>query len=161
MNKRSIFAAIVGLIMISMLIAPAFAKGPSKAKMGQNGNGKWEYLEEFDVAQKFNPMGIMYVGPDYGAGSTPTTTTDGTVIDIINSSFLMEIVKWFDYYDYTDKDFNLLKFWLTDPVLIIFADGEEIWATEFIFLKMNYVSTWDDLTEEYIWTAEYTLQAYR
>ena len=64
-------------------------------------------------------------------------------------------MKWFDDYDFTNKDFNLFKFWLTESVTITFVGEEPIEATEFIFIKMNYVFT------EGIWTGEYTLQAYR
>ena len=152
MNKRSIFAAIVGLIMISMFIAPAFAKGPSNAKMGQNGNGMWEYYEGYDAA--YNPMADMCVGLDYGVGSTETYTTDGYYIGVIEAATLMDKGHYFSEGDepYSDKDWVYYKFWLTSPEEIFFPDGSTYIATQFIFIKVHHSSDG---------TSTITLQAYK
>lgn len=151
MNKRSIFAAIVGLIMVSMLVAPAFAKGPSKAKMGQNGNGKWIELEDwgpFVFEGFYNTMADMYVGLDYGVGSTETYTTDGYYVGVIEGATLMD-----NGHYHENKIWISYKFWLTSPVEMTCPDGSEYTATQFIFFVVQY-----DLSDSSKTT---TIQAYK
>ena len=148
MNKRSIFAAIVGLIMTSMLIAPAFAKGPSKAKMGQNGNGVWEDWSIYEYEGFYNIMADMYVGLDYGVGTTETYTTDGYYVGVIESATLMDKGHYHE-----NKIWISYKFWLTSPVEMICSDGSEYTATEFIFFVVQY-----DLSD---WSHTITIQAYK
>jgi hypothetical protein len=120
---------IVVLAILSLSIA-ALGKGPTNAggKAGYVNNGKWTVQ--------------IYIGPDwYGAGSTSTTTTDGTVIGVISSEVMMEKVRYFDEDWYTDKDWAHFKFWLSAPVTITFAGGRVETATRFVFIKMNYTAT--------------------
>lgn len=127
------------LVLVAVLVVPALAKGPA------NAGGK-------DADYLWNGMASLYIGPDYGAGSTPTTTQDGIEIDVITSSTVMVKMKYFDDYVFTDHDWVLFKFWLAAPVDITFPDGVYV-ATEFIFIKMNYTGIGNG--------HYYTLQAYK
>lgn len=140
---KKIILGIMVSVMLVMSVSLAMAMGP------ENAGGK-------DVDELWNDRAKLYIGPDYwGAGSTPTTTEDGTSIGVIPSTTLMLKMVWFDDDDFTDKDFNLFKFWLSGPVEITFIDGTEYTAEKFIFIKMNYVLIGS------VWTPVYTLQAYR
>ena len=144
--------AVVGLATFLMFATSVFAKGPSKSNMGKNGNGDWEYFEDYGGAYNF--MADMYVGLDYGVGSTPTITTDGIYIDVIDMATLMDKGHYFSewYEPYSDKDWVAYKFWLTSPVNIEFPDGYVYIATQFIFLKVHHSSDG---------SSTITLQAYK
>ena len=125
MKKRGAVVLVCMLALAAVLVVPALAKGPA------NAGGK-------DADVLWNGMAGLYIGPDYGAGTTPTITQDGIVIDVITSSVMMVKMKYFNDYVFTDQDWNLFKFWLAAPVNITFPDGVVYIATEFIFIKMYY-----------------------
>lgn len=142
MKRRAGVVLVCVLVLVAVLVVPALAKGPA------NAGGK-------DADYLWIEMASLYIGPDYGAGSTSTTTQDGIVIDVITSSVMMVKMKYFDDVVFTDQDWCLFKFWLSEPVDITFpGDVPYVYAaTEFIFIKMYYTG---------IGTGHYfTLQAYK
>ena len=140
MKRRVGVVLVCMLVSVAVLMVPALAKGPANA-----GGEDAEFL--------WNEMASLYIGPDYGAGSTPTTTQDGILIDVITSSVMMVKMKYFDDVVFTDQDWNLFKFWLAEPVNITFPDGVVYAATEFIFIKMYFTGIGNG--------HYYTLQAYK
>ena len=129
--KRTRLAAAVGLMLVALIAGGAFAKGPS------NAGGKhedWSYWPN----EHPNWASYLYIGPDYGAGSTSTETEDGSVIDPIPGATLAAKGRFFSDEDFTDKDWVMYKFWLTEPVDITLPSGEVVTATEFIFIRQRF-----------------------
>ena len=120
-NKKTL-TMLAGLITLLILAMPVLAQGPGKVF--------------------YNPSAENYHGPDYGAGSTPTSTANGYWVDVIPNANLQAIGHYFSEWDepFTDKCWVYYKFWLTEPVKIICPNGEEYYATKFITFKVFMIS---------------------
>ena len=131
MKKKLALTVVVVTAMFLMSAVPAVAEGPENA--GGN-SSKWEFGDGIYIWPA-----ELYIGPDYGAGSTETVCSDGTWIDIIVNATLLAKGHYFSEWwePFTEKDWVDYKFWLDKdhPVEIVFTDGTTYTATKFIFLK--------------------------
>ena len=134
-KKITLTIAIV-LVMFLMSAIPAVADEPEYAG---GKNSKWVYGDVIYIGPS-----ELYIGPDYGAGTTETWCSDGTWIDVIVNAFLWAdghyFSEWWEPYD--ERDWVYYKFWLDEnhPVDMILADGSSYIATEFIFIKVWMLS---------------------
>lgn len=118
---------IVGAVLVMIVAMGQFAVAKGPANAGGN-NKEYYYSEHSD----------MYMGPDYGLGTTPTTCSDGTWIDVITNAAIQDNGHYVSDpgEPYAEKDWVTYKFWLSEPVLVIYPNGEEYAATNHIFLKV-------------------------
>ena len=138
MRRAMVVTAVV--VVILSLMVPALAKGPAKA-----GGKNQEYFDMDgdgigDVLGFYIPNADMYIGQDYGVGSTATLCSDGTWVDVIPNAILHDkghyVSEWPE--PYSEEDWVTYKFWLSSPVLVIYPDGEEYTATNHIFFKVRH-----------------------
>ena len=133
MKKKLALTIIIALVLFLANATFVFADGPENAG-GQS--DKWQWNPEGGDGIYIWPA-ELFIGPDYGAGSTETLCSDGTWIDVIPNATLMANGHYFSDEDFTEMDWVSYKFWLSEPVDMILAGGENYIATKFIFLKQN------------------------
>jgi hypothetical protein len=119
MRRLLVITAMV--VVILSLMVPALAKGPANA-----GGANREYFYRWEPD--------MYIGPDYGLGSSETNCSDGSWVDVIPNATLHDK----GHYRQLPKEIRIsYKLWLSSPVEMI-IDGETIIATNHIFFKVRY-----------------------
>ena len=132
MKKRLAPTIVIALALFLSNAALVFADGPNNAG---GKSQKWQWDPEGGAGIYIWPASL-FIGPDYGAGSTPTLCADGTQIDVIPNATLLAKGRYFSDVEFTEKDWVGYHFWLSEPVNMILADGTTYTATQFIFLKV-------------------------
>ena len=130
--KKILILTLALVLLLGLVATPVMAEGPTKA-----GGTSTKWVDPWGYGGIYIFPADLYIGPDYGAGSTETLCSDGTRIDVIEDATLLAKGHYFSDEEITEKDWVDYKFWLDKehPVDMILADGTEYTAKKFIFLK--------------------------